>query len=280
MQDNRSFQPIHHCRLARKELNQLLPKALRSEWAEDNVYRATHAKAPRHTFRPSPRNARQTPLPLTLRLSSDGKCTFFFGKAPGKLPWLHERLNDTEYLVPAGSFWQVHPEVASQLVQTIAEWAEAEGDGMTSLVDAYSGVGTFARAIRGNFVERLLIESDPEATKAAEYNLQQAGLAFQIATAPTEKALPKRLRHFPLDKTLLLLDPPRTGCAPEVLQAIRKTPPARIAYISCNPATLARDLKQLCGQDGCYTLERLAIFDMFPRTAHFESAVWLRKQGS
>jgi 23S rRNA (uracil1939-C5)-methyltransferase len=69
------------------------------------------------------------------------------------------------------------------------------------------------------------------------------------------------------------------GCLPKAISALRDRPPKYLIYVSCNPATLARDLKLLCA-DGLYKPEKCALFDMFPRTAHFESVVFLIKENS
>ncbi len=259
LNDNKTFRAISRCPLAADELNQLIPKAIRSDWGKANVHK--HGSA--------------SPGALTLRRSSQGETAFFFGFAPSRITWLHEELAGFTYAVPAGSFWQVNPEVAARLLATVADWIEPLE--LTSFIDAYAGVGTFSCALRNPFKDRLLIEADKNATAAAQLNLQNRGFGAQILTLPTEKALPKALSKYPADTTLVLLDPPRTGCHPRVLETLLKHRPAVVAYVSCNPATLARDLATLT-IDGRYRIGKLALFDMFPRTAHFETATLLWRQ--
>jgi len=127
------------------------------------------------------------------------------------------------------------------------------------------------------FRERILIESDRPAGDAASLNLATRGYGCQIIKGTTEQALPKVLKTTNPKQTLALLDPPRTGCQEKVLQTLLKYQPEHVFYISCNPSTLARDLKKLCN-GGKYHLEKTALFDMFPRTAHFETAVHLSRQ--
>ncbi|MBQ4479884.1 MAG: class I SAM-dependent RNA methyltransferase [Victivallales bacterium] len=255
--DNKSFLKVTHCPLGRPELGKLLHKAIDSQWNQHNAHRKDN----------------QAPTALTLRIDSSGDEEFYFGFAPGRISWLNERLNDIAYKVPAEAFWQINPPVAEQLVKTVDQWTC--GLPLTSLVDAYAGVGTFSCAITNpHLVERLLIESFRQATEAAQYNLQQRGYACQIVAETTERALPRLLPKYPPSTTLVILDPPRTGCQGKVLKTLRNVRPSYLAYVSCNPATLARDLKALC-EDGAYRLERLAVFDMFPRTAHFETATLL-----
>ncbi|MBR4125362.1 MAG: class I SAM-dependent RNA methyltransferase [Victivallales bacterium] len=255
--DNKSFLKVTNCPLGRPELGKLLHKAVGSQWDQHNARRKDN----------------QAPAPLTLRIDSRDNAEFYFGFAPGRISWLNERLNDIEYKVPAEAFWQVNPPVAEQLVATIDDWTHDLS--VTSLIDAYAGVGTFSCALSNpKLVERLVIESFRQATEAAQYNLLQRGYACQIVAETTEKALPRLLPKYPANATLVILDPPRTGCQEKVVKGLRASQPAYIAYISCNPATLARDLKALC-ETGTYRLVRLAIFDMFPRTAHFETATLL-----
>lgn len=272
MKDNRTIRRIRTCPLVNDELNALIPKALRSDWGKANS-----AKRPdkRKARKPGNRKPAGGPGSLTLRMDSRGTTAFYFGFAPRCITWLRESLNDFEYAVPAGAFWQINPPVAGELVQTVAGWFA--GMSLDSFIDAYAGVGTFSCAMKGIFVEHLLIESDPSAAPAAENNTQRCGIGAQILTGTTEKCLPKAIRRYNAERTAVLLDPPRTGCQPVVIETLRQNRPACIAYVSCNPATLARDLKLLTA-DGAYQVKRLAMFDMFPRTAHFETAVLLERQ--
>ncbi|MCQ2396544.1 MAG: class I SAM-dependent RNA methyltransferase, partial [Lentisphaeria bacterium] len=254
--DNKSFMRINGCKLVRQELNKFLPTAIKSDWGKANA----HRKAP------------DKPGALTLRIDSQNEIKYYFGFSPAKLGWFHEELADIPYRVPTGSFWQVNPPVASKLLKTVDSWLQ--GLNLDTLIDAYCGVGTFACALTPPFKERLLIENDHAATEAAEYNTQQKMLGCQVLTDATEKALPKRLPKYPMATTLVVIDPPRTGCQDAVIETLIANRPKFVMYVSCNPSTLARDLKKLTA-NGTYSLAKLAMFDMFPRTAHFETAVLL-----
>jgi tRNA/tmRNA/rRNA uracil-C5-methylase (TrmA/RlmC/RlmD family) len=254
--DNVTFFELASCPLAASALNDLLPRLPQSREGRRNA-------------------TRPRPAPLTLRLTSEGTTSFFFGRAPRRVPWLHERLLGRPVSVPLGSFWQVNSAVANALAQRVAEWFAASPT--RTLVDAYSGVGTFSLAIGKSAQARFLIESDDQALQAAEFNhTQWDGLECRCRRGTTEAVLPRLLADANLKRTTVLLDPPRQGCGAPVLKALCDFPVGQVLYVSCNAATLARDLKRLV-QVGGYRVERLALFDMFPRTAHFETAVCLNR---
>jgi 23S rRNA (uracil1939-C5)-methyltransferase len=256
MRDNTTFFELESCPLAAAPLNDLLTRVPRTPEGRRNASQAH-------------------PRPLTLRLTSDGATSFFFGRAPRRVPWLHERLLQRPVSVPLGSFWQVNPEVADALVRRVVEWFAA--DPTRTFVDAYCGVGTFSLAIGARAQARFLIESDDQALEAAEFNHRQwDGLTCHGRAGKTEAVLPHLLASANLKRTTVLLDPPRQGCEPPVLKALCDFPVCQILYVSCNAATLARDLKRLV-QAGGYHVSHVALFDMFPRTAHFETAVCLRR---
>lgn len=253
--DNVTFFPVKECPLAQPVLNRRIAAAIRSPWGKQNA-------------------RKRPPAPITLRVTRGGDCQFYFGRAPGSVPWLKETLAGVDFSVPLGSFWQINPPVAEKLLAEIDRWiADIPAD---FLLDAYGGVGTFAVALRKSFRERVVIESDKEAAAAANLNLASRNLGHTVVNQPTEKVLAKLLKQYAPKASILLLDPPRGGCAEAVIKAVRTALPETVIYVSCNPSTLARDLKKICA-GGAYRLEKTALFDMFPRTAHFESAVMLRR---
>jgi len=256
--DNKTFFPLDACPLAAPQLNELLPKAQRTAWARKNA-------------------ARKQPGALTLRLAADGVTRLYFARAPRRVTWLHESLLDRAVSVPLGAFWQVNTAVAARLAETVATWfAEAP---TPVLVDAYAGVGTFSLAVGEGAASRTLIERDEQAMHAASHNHRQWGLpGCECLGGDVGKLLPGVLKrtHDRGAPATVILDPPRSGCAPTVLRGLAESPASRAIYVSCNAATLARDLKALSAEGG-FRISRLAFFDMFPRTAHFESAVLLQR---
>jgi 23S rRNA (uracil1939-C5)-methyltransferase len=142
-------------------------------------------------------------------------------------------------------------------------------------VDAYSGIGTLTLPIAQKIKAAIGLEVQPEAVAQAQLNAQLNQLenvTFQTGTV--EKILPT----LEIKPDVVLLDPPRRGCDSGVIESLRQMQPERIVYVSCNPATLARDLKWLCAE-GHYILQKVQPADFFPQTAHIECAAFLRRAG-
>ena len=148
--------------------------------------------------------------------------------------------------------------------------------GTRHLIDAYCGVGFFALEL-ADLVESFVgVEYDGLAIKAAKANMAQRGVTNgQFVSGPAEDYLGGLLQRHPGVPTTLVIDPPRTGVPPDALQRIRRAHPHQVIYISCHPATLARDLQILCS-DGTYTLAKVTPHDMFPQTQHVECVADLR----
>ena len=171
-----------------------------------------------------------------------------------------EELAGRRFRVSASSFFQVNSAQAEKLVQLVASELPKQG---RLLIDAYAGVGTFAAIFAERFERIIAIEESPSALRDAEVNL--AGIEnVEFRRAKVEELLPELAE----EPDVVLLDPPRVGCAPEVLEALVAFAPPTIVYVSCNPTTLARDLRRLT--DAGYQLERVTPIDMFPQTAHIE----------
>ncbi|HKQ39202.1 MAG TPA: TRAM domain-containing protein [Verrucomicrobiae bacterium] len=176
--------------------------------------------------------------------------------------------------VPQDSFFQNNFFLLSTLVETVRAMVTASGARL--LVDAYCGVGFFALEL-ADLVDRFVgIELDKHAIKAARANAaakQRTNGDFIIGT--TEEQLPRVLEKASLRPASIVLDPPRTGCRPEVLELLRRTRPSQVIYVSCHPATLARDLNILCSGN-VFELKQVRPLDMFPQTQHVECVAELR----
>ncbi len=176
--------------------------------------------------------------------------------------------------VPRDSFFQNNFHLLPELVQVVrSRFVESRN---RFLLDAYCGVGFFALEL-ADLTERFVgIEVDQMAIRAARHNAatrQRANGEFRDGRV--EELLPELLGEYPAGETTLLMDPPRTGCLPALLARLREVRPRQILYISCHPATLARDLNVLC-RDAVYELVQVAPLDMFPQTQHVECVADLR----
>jgi len=149
---------------------------------------------------------------------------------------------------------------AEQMVRLVGEALPERG---SLLVDGFAGVGTFAVIFADRFERVLAIEESNSAARNSEANLGQTP-NVEMLVGKVEDILPE-LEEQP---DAIVLDPPRPGCSPIVLSAIKEFQPRTVVYVSCNPATLARDLRILV--DGGYRLEWVTPLDMFPQTGHIE----------
>ena len=178
--------------------------------------------------------------------------------------------------VPRDSFFQNNFFLLPKLVQTVRERLRAGGTRF--LIDAYCGVGFFSVEL-ADLVERFAgVEVDTAAIKAARQNALARGKSNgEFLAGRAEALLPGMLARFAPQAATLLLDPPRTGCPPEMLQLLVQAPPAQILYVSCHPATLARDLNVLRAS-GVFELSRIMPLDMFPQTQHVECVADVRSK--
>jgi len=202
----------------------------------------------------------------------------FAGRAAPHVPDLN--LNDDSIgMVDDGRQFRVRPEAFVQvngrqrpaLYQRALD--ELQLDGTERVVDAYAGIGMLSARLAALAREVFCLEESPYAVRLGELNMQlnECGTVRYLRGA-VEDTLPAVPR--PIDA--LVLDPPRAGCAEPAVRAIRESRAARIAYISCEPSTLARDLARLC-DGGRYRLEAVALVDMFPQTYHIEAVVGLTR---
>jgi 23S rRNA (uracil1939-C5)-methyltransferase len=175
---------------------------------------------------------------------------------------------DEVYSYNAEAFFQINQDLLAPLIAT----ALPNVTGETAL-DLYCGVGLFTLPLARRFSRVLGIEANPVASRFARRNLQQAQLEnAKIITSTVTEWLRANVRR--LDSVdFILLDPPRAGAESVVIKSILDLHPKRISYVSCDPATLARDLKKLLA--GGYDLDSIAAFDMFPQTHHIETVVHL-----
>ena len=179
---------------------------------------------------------------------------------------ISERLRDWTLSFDTTSFFQVNTAQAEQLFDYASSQVEPGG----GILELYSGVGSLTcfLARRGTVTS---VEEWRSAVMNAERNLSANGVEAQALCGRAEDVVEELHGTY----NTMVMDPPRDGCARGVLEAIARFNVPRVVYVSCNPATLARDCKILAGHG--YRLESIRAFDMFPQTAHVETVAALRR---
>ena len=178
---------------------------------------------------------------------------------------LELKLAGESYRYNAAAFFQINPALLPPLIEFAL--TDASGD---AAVDLYCGVGLFTLPLARRFARVTGVEANPIAAQFARGNLQRAGLDnARVINA----GVAEWIRARPWQTDFVLLDPPRAGAESAVIKGIVDAGAKRISYVSCDPATLARDLKKLIA--GGYGIESLAAFDLFPQTHHVETVVRL-----
>jgi 23S rRNA (uracil-5-)-methyltransferase RumA len=189
---------------------------------------------------------------------------------------LHERLDinvdgsrrSLTFEIPPNAFFQTNTAMAERLVETVREFATVSPTDLA--VDLYCGVGVFGIALAPDVGRVIGVESEPSAISVAQRNAAANGVTnAQFVLAKSEAW------SFPIDPIdILVIDPPRSGLHPRVIQKILALLPKRIVYVSCNPAALARDLPQLLPR---YTCTAIRCLDLFPHSPHVETVVRLTR---
>ena len=201
------------------------------------------------------------------------------------------RVQPDDWSVPRDSFFQNNLFLLPKLVETIRGFLVEPASSLSSLptnltgkmpvplkhlVDLYCGVGFFGIELADAVESFTGVEYDQLAVKSARQNAAARKINNgEFISAKVEEALPALLARFTPEKTAAILDPPRKGCQPEILNLLRETRPAQVIYVSCHPATMARDLNILCA-GGVFELARVQPLDMFPQTQHVECVADLR----
>jgi len=185
-------------------------------------------------------------------------------------PSIRERLNDLEFDISPGSFFQVNSVQAEVLFSKVAEYADCEGIAL----DAYCGTGSIALFLAQKAAKVYGFEVYSEAVKDARHNAAINGIENVEFIQGDVGVTLKNLHAIKPDT--VVLDPPRKGCDEKVLRQIVRLEPEKIVWVSCNPATLARDLKLLAGSG--YAVKEIQPIDMFPQTYHVETVCLLSRK--
>ncbi|MBR6186998.1 MAG: 23S rRNA (uracil(1939)-C(5))-methyltransferase RlmD [Clostridia bacterium] len=189
-----------------------------------------------------------------------------------------ERLRDTlcglSYFLSPQSFFQINPVQTEKLYRTALDFAQLSGG--ETVCDLYCGAGTISLLLARRAKKVIGVEIVPQAIRDAEENARANGVTnAEFFAAPAEELLPKLIAQG-LRPDVIVLDPPRKGCEPAVLSAIAQAAPRRVVYVSCDPATLARDAKLLCASG--FRPEACQPVDMFCWTGHIETVLSLSQQ--
>lgn len=168
------------------------------------------------------------------------------------------------YQVAAGSFFQVNRFLVDRLVSL----AIADADG-TNALDLYAGVGVFGVPMAERFRHVKAVDSSTRAVRCLQENARRAGVSVQTIHLGVEEYVRETDQKF----DFVVADPPRAGLGPAVTEALVQIHPSRLALVSCDPATLARDLRVLVA--GGFTIEKITLIDLFPQTYHIETVVQL-----
>lgn len=189
--------------------------------------------------------------------------------------WGSNRLEDTlcglRLRLSVPSFYQVNHDQCEKLYAKAAEFAALTGKEL--LLDLYCGTGTIGLSMAGQCRRLIGAEIVPEAVEDARENAARNGIGNAEFLCGDASDVAKKLEHEGLRPDVVTVDPPRKGLSPEVIGAVAAMSPRRVVYVSCDPATLARDVKRFAELG--YTAERACAADLFPRADHVETVVCL-----
>lgn len=187
--------------------------------------------------------------------------------------YITDRIGGVSYQISPLSFYQVNPVQTEKLYRTALEYAGLTGG--ETVWELYCGIGTISLFLARGAGQVYGVEVVPQAVEDARRNADLNGITnvvFYLGKA--EEVLPEKYEKDGIRADVIVVDPPRKGCDSACLETMLRMEPERIVYVSCDPATLARDLKILCA-DGRYELSKVQPVDMFPHTAGIENVAQL-----
>lgn len=186
--------------------------------------------------------------------------------------FIQDNIGNITYRISPLSFYQVNPVQTRRLYETALEYADLKGE--ETVWDLYCGIGTISLFLAQKAKMVYGVEIVPQAIEDARENAELNGIdnaKFYVGKA--EEVLPELYEKEGIYADVIVVDPPRKGCDEKCLETIVKMQPDRVVYVSCDSATLARDLRYLCERG--YEVKRVRACDMFPMTTHVESCVLL-----
>lgn len=218
-------------------------------------------------------NALGTSLTTFVNNISTKKNTVAFGEEEFIIfgsGFITERLGDYHFKISANSFFQTNSEQAERLYETVRDFASLSGNEI--VYDLYCGTGSISIFISKLCQKVLGIELVESAVQDALTNATDNGITnctFKQLDLMKFETLRSELEDFGMPD-VVITDPPRAGMHPKAVQTMMQFAPKKIVYVSCNPASLARDGKMIC-DSGMYRLVKVQAVDMFPHTNHIES---------
>ena len=187
---------------------------------------------------------------------------------------IRDYIGDVQFEISPLSFYQVNPLQTQVLYQTALDFAELEGN--ETVLDLYCGIGTISLFFAQKAKHVFGVEIVPEAIADAKRNAALNGMNnADFAVGAAEDVIPRLYEEKGITADVVVVDPPRKGCDSVLLDTIAAISPKKVVYVSCDSATLARDLAYLCPKG--YTIEKVQVVDMFPHTVHVETVVLLSK---
>jgi len=189
--------------------------------------------------------------------------------------FITDTIGSVSFRISAQSFYQVNSAQTEKLYRKVLEYAGLTGK--ETVWDLYCGIGTISLFLAKEAAKVYGVEIVPQAVEDARKNAERNGIRnAEFFTGKAEEVLPEQLKSHGAHADVIVTDPPRKGCDEKCLQTMLEMKPKKIVYVSCDSATLARDLKILCAS-GEYTLEKAQPVDMFPQTAHVETVVLMSR---
>ncbi len=186
---------------------------------------------------------------------------------------IYDYIGDVKFAISARSFYQVNPIQTEVLYGKTVEYAGLTGQ--ETVIDAYCGIGTISLFLAQHAKRVYGVEIVKEAIEDARVNAKLNGMehvTFEVGAS--EDVIPA-WKEQGIEADVIVVDPPRKGCDPRLLETILEMKPERVVYVSCNPATLARDLRIL--EDGGYRTVEVTPVDMFPHSVHVECVVLMSR---
>ena len=197
-------------------------------------------------------------------------CVTLWGKG-----YIEDYIGEVKYQISPLSFYQVNPVQTKVLYEKALEYAGLTGE--ETVWDLYCGIGTISLFLAQKAKWVYGVEIVPQAIEDARRNAKINGMenvTFFVGKA--EEVLPKEYEENKVYAKVIVVDPPRKGCDETLLKTIHEMQPERVVYVSCNPATLARDLKVLAGYG--YEVKKVAVVDQFCQTTHVETVILLSRK--